>query len=68
MRFMLSPKAHNAFEKCNDPTIKGIVNAPESSFFCKRDLVAIALQCCILSSSTKVTYLLFATRSFINMA
>ncbi|XP_069144546.1 uncharacterized protein [Solanum lycopersicum] len=42
MSFMLVPRSHNAFAKCNDPIVQGIVNAPGSSLFCTRDLVAIA--------------------------
>ena len=68
MRFMLAPRSHNFLAKCNNPIVHGIVKVPGSSFFCIKDLVAIVLQCCNLSSSLKVTTLFFVTMSFMNFA
>lgn len=47
--------------------LHGIVKTLESSFLYRRGLVEIALQCCILSSSSKLTNLFFASMFLTNL-
>lgn len=43
IKLLLAPKLHNAFAKSTSSMVRGIVNAPRSSFFYTKDFVTITL-------------------------